>query len=119
MFTRVPSAGTYADERAKAAESLRQTMEMLGRSKNSVARNLFCLSWCRVDAAIRCPLSHLPPDILHGGWCVVCGGVWCARHCGVALRWQEADASKVTRIHSDPTLSQTGEAAASAAGARA
>jgi len=36
-FSRVPSAGTYADERAKAAETLRQTMAMLGKGKNSDA----------------------------------------------------------------------------------
>ena len=39
-FSRVPSAGTYADERAKAAETLRQTMAMLGKGKNSVCSSL-------------------------------------------------------------------------------
>jgi hypothetical protein len=32
----VPSAGTYADERDKAAENLRETLELLGKGKNSV-----------------------------------------------------------------------------------
>jgi hypothetical protein len=32
----VPSAGTYAHEREKAAENLRQTLELLGKGKNSV-----------------------------------------------------------------------------------
>ena len=35
-FSRVPSAGTYAHERDKAAENLRQTLELLGKGKNSV-----------------------------------------------------------------------------------